>query len=66
MTDRDQDKSFEEAGQEAEQGLVGEFFSFMKENAAWWLVPFLVVFGLLGLLLVLGGTGAAPFLYAMF
>lgn len=38
----------------------------MKDNAKWWLIPFLVVFGLLGVLLVLGATGAAPFIYALF
>jgi hypothetical protein len=32
----------------------------------WWLTPILVVFGLLGILLVLGVTGAAPFIYTLF
>ena len=38
----------------------------MRENAKWWLLPFLIVFGILGLALVLGSTGAAPFIYTMF
>lgn len=59
-------KSFQDASNEARQGLVSEFIGFMKENAKWWLIPFLVVFGLLGLVLVLGTTGAAPFIYTMF
>ncbi len=62
----DDHKSFEEAGQEANQGILGEFFGFMRDNAKWWLIPFLAVFGLLGALLVLGSTGAAPFIYALF
>ena len=60
------DKSFDELATGTNQGVFGEFFGFMKDNAKWWLIPFLVVFGLLGVLLVLGATGAAPFIYALF
>ncbi|MCC6782480.1 MAG: hypothetical protein IT457_06530 [Planctomycetes bacterium] len=62
----DNRESFEDLAQGTNQGVVGEFFGFMKDNAKWWLIPFLVVFGLLGILLVLGATGAAPFIYALF
>ena len=59
--------SFEEASQDTDQpGLIGDFIGFMRENAKWWLIPFLAVFLLLGIVLILGGTGAAPFIYAMF
>jgi hypothetical protein len=51
------------AGQE-ERGLVAEFIAFMAENKMWWLTPILVVFALLGVLLILGATGIAPFLYS--
>ena len=65
MTDPKQ--TFEEAANNAESGgLVSEFMSFMKDNAKWWLLPFLIVFALLGLLLLAGATGAAPFIYTMF
>jgi hypothetical protein len=47
-------------------GIVSEFIAFMRDNAKWWLIPFLVVFGLLGVIIVLGSTGVAPFIYAMF
>ena len=47
-------------------GIVGEFVDFMKDNAKWWLIPFLIVFGLLAVIIVLGSTGAAPFIYTMF
>lgn len=62
----DDNQSFDELATGSNQGVMGEFFGFMKDNAKWWLIPFLVVFGLLGLLLVLGATGAAPFIYALF
>ncbi|MFN3243074.1 MAG: DUF5989 family protein [Planctomycetota bacterium] len=57
---------FLQAAQEEERGLVSEFVMFMAENKMWWLTPILVVFGLLGVLLVLGATGVAPFIYTLF
>ena len=48
------------------QSLLSEFGAFLKENKKWWLIPILVVFLLLGVLIVLGGTSAAPFIYTLF
>lgn len=65
----DQDKANDEflnAAKDSERGLVSEFIMFMAENKMWWLTPILVVFGLLGVLLVLGATGVAPFIYTLF
>ena len=61
-----QDEEFLQAAKEEERGLVAEFVMFMAENKMWWLTPILVVFGLLGVLLVLGATGVAPFIYTLF
>ena len=67
MTDTNSQKSFEQAANEDDQqGIFSEFFMFMKDNAKWWLTPFLVVFFLLAVLVVLGSTGAAPFIYTLF
>jgi hypothetical protein len=57
---------FEIASRSARQGLAGEFLAFMRDNAKWWLTPFLAVFALLGAALALGATGAAPFVYTIF
>lgn len=57
--------SFDDASRTARQGLVGELLGFMAENAKWWLIPFLLVFGMLGGVLALGATGAAPFIYVL-
>ena len=61
-----QEQDFLSATETESPGLMGEFVGFMKENAKWWLLPFLIVFGLLGVALILGSTGAAPFIYTMF
>jgi hypothetical protein len=46
--------------------LVSELWDFLKENKKWWLAPVLVVILAFGLLVLLGGTGAAPFIYTLF
>ena len=57
---------FEEAGNEKPLSLAQEFLLFVTENKKWWMVPILLVLGLVGLLVVLGSTGAAPFIYTLF
>jgi hypothetical protein len=47
-------------------GIVNEFVMFIKENKAYWMVPILIVLVLFGILIALGATGAAPFIYALF
>ncbi len=47
-------------------GLMSEFIQFLKHNKKWWLLPILLVLLLVGVLVVLGGTAAAPFIYTLF
>jgi hypothetical protein len=46
--------------------LAGEFTDFLKENKKWWLAPIVIAILGLGLLVLLGGTAAAPFIYTLF
>jgi len=46
--------------------LATEFWGFLSENKKWWLLPIILVFMVVGMLLVLGGTAAAPFIYTLF
>ena len=63
----DQPKSeFEQLGDEQPLSLAKEFLLFITENKKWWLIPILLVLGLVGLLVMLGSTGAAPFIYTLF
>ncbi len=64
--DSQQPNEFEELGHEQELSLIGEFWVFIKENKAWWMVPILLVLGGLGILVMLSSTGAAPFIYTLF
>jgi hypothetical protein len=59
---------FERASQEKPLSLAGEFWLFLKENKKWWLLPIVIVLGLIGLLAVLSTSlgGAAPFIYTIF
>ena len=66
MTDPDGDKRFEDLAGAKRVGLLAEFWAFLKHNKKWWLMPILIVIGLLGLLVFLAGTGLAPFLYPVF
>jgi hypothetical protein len=54
------------AGQSKRGGLVSEFWYFIRRNRKWWLIPFLIPLLMLGALLILAGTGAAPFIYTLF
>ena len=47
-------------------GFLTELAAFLREKKKWWLTPVLVVLLLVGVLLVLAGTGLAPFLYPLF
>jgi hypothetical protein len=46
--------------------LAREFMLFLSHNKKWWLLPILLTFVFFGLLLALGGTAAAPFIYTLF
>jgi Family of unknown function (DUF5989) len=58
---------FEKAAAESRgESLVSEFWSFLAQNKKWWLLPIVIVMVLLGALMVLSGTAAAPFIYTLF
>jgi hypothetical protein len=59
-------RSFVEAGREKPVGLMGELFLFMKNNKKFWLAPIVIVLLAMSVLVFLGGTAAAPFIYTLF
>ncbi len=66
MTKKESKTEFEAAGEEKQLSVVQEFLVFIMENKKWWLIPILLVLALVGALVILGSTGAAPFIYTLF
>lgn len=63
------DKTVQEFQQEANRkspGLVAEFFQFFVHEKKWWLIPIVLVLLLMGIIVAIGSTGAAPFIYTLF
>ncbi|MBI5527767.1 MAG: hypothetical protein HY897_15660 [Deltaproteobacteria bacterium] len=46
--------------------LAWEFWDFLKVRKKWWLLPIIVMLLLTGVLIALGQTAAAPFIYTLF
>lgn len=57
---------FERLAKEQRTSLVVEFWCFLKHNKKWWLLPIVLVLLLLGLIVLLAGTSATPFIYTIF
>ena len=47
-------------------GFFADLWAFLKTSRKWWMIPLLLVFLLLGLVLVLTQTAAAPLIYTIF
>jgi hypothetical protein len=53
------------AGQK-KNSLVSELWGLMAANKKWWLGPIVILLLFFGVLVVLAGTSAAPFIYTLF
>ena len=62
----DRHDSFARTANAARPGLVTELWLFIRHNKKWWLGPIIVVLLAFGLLIMLGSTAAAPFIYTLF
>jgi hypothetical protein len=63
--DRNSEKFRQEASR-PQAGLLREFWEFLKHNKKWWLAPILIVILVIGLLVVLSGSGVGAFMYTIF
>ena len=57
---------FEQQAAQAQRGFFRELWDFMQNNKKWWLTPIIIVLLLAGVLVILGGSGLAPFIYTIF
>jgi hypothetical protein len=60
------EKIFSEQAGEKPTGLGAEFLHFVLHNKKWWLTPIILLLLLVSALIVLGGSGVAPFIYSLF
>jgi ABC-type microcin C transport system permease subunit YejE len=58
--------TFEAAGAEKEASLLRELVRMMKNNKKYWLMPLVLFLLLFGILVILGSSVAAPFIYTIF
>jgi len=65
-SEKEPQKSFSEAANEAPPSLGREIIEMLRYNKKWWMIPIIAVLLLFGMLLILGGTGMAPWIYTLF
>ena len=60
-------KDFKSAASDGQRtGMASEFLYFLKTSKKWWLLPIIVILVAFGVLILLSGTAAAPFIYTLF
>lgn len=57
---------FQQQAAGKQKGFAAQFLDFALHNKKWWLTPILLLLVLAGVLIVLGGSGVAPFIYTIF
>jgi len=63
---KDKVSEFERQADKKQAGMLAEFVHFLRHNKKWWLTPIIIAILLLGLIVVLGGSSIAPFIYTLF
>lgn len=53
-------------GDAKQPGFWADYWDFLTTSGKWWMLPILVLLLVLGLLIVLGNTAAAPLIYTLF
>lgn len=62
----ERDPEFDELAQAGRTGFARELLDFLIDHKKWWLAPIVIAVVLLGLIVLLGGSAAAPFIYTLF
>jgi len=58
--------AFERHADDSAPSLAAEFWDFLIREKRWWLTPIFLVLGILGALVLLSNSAAAPFIYTFF
>jgi len=59
-------REFEQEAEARSPGVVAEFLHFLRHSRKWWMLPILLLLVLLGLIVILAQTPAAPWIYSLF
>ena len=62
----DKRSAFADQARQQRPGLAAELIDFLRNNKKWWLTPIILVLLVVGALIMLSGTAAAPFIYTLF
>ncbi len=60
------DLDFAKAATGRQGGFAGEFWHFLRNNKKWWLTPILLILAGVAVLVILGSSAAAPYIYTLF
>lgn len=60
-------KNFEQIARETSEGnLLVEWWSFVRRNRKWWLLPIIIVVLCISVMVWLASGAAAPLIYSLF
>ena len=62
----DASQEFERFADQPQRGVASEFLDLLLNNKKWWLTPIVVTLLFVGMLVMLGGSVAGPFIYTLF
>jgi hypothetical protein len=66
MSDKTSNEFEKAALDQGRISIFSEVWYFLRQNKKWWLLPIFLILLLVSLIMVLGGTAAAPFIYTLF
>ena len=66
MKDKDLSEFEKIAVKESGGSFISELWHSMRQNKKWWMAPIIIAVLLFGLLMVLGSSALAPFIYTIF
>jgi hypothetical protein len=59
-------KKFDEIEKDSNRGLLGELWTMLMENKKFWMIPIILTLLLFGILVIIGSSSSAPFIYTLF
>jgi hypothetical protein len=62
----EQVSEFEQQASTARRGMIPELIYLLMHNKKWWLLPLVFMLLMVSVLVILGGTAFAPFIYTLF